>query len=131
MASRHYLAMMDTQTIEVFRQQVLGNNDCFDDEFYEALGIELDIDGDFGKTEVNIEQFAKEWYKFLHRNENLLGFPKPFENDIEERPLHFFLLAESYELQMFTTMSKIANTLIDNSCLENPEDRYQFTLECY
>lgn len=140
MATRHYITMIDKMTNEkVLRRQLLGNNDFFDDELYEALGIELDTDGNFEETEVDIVQFTYEWHQFLHRHPETLGLPKiskrlkkVFPEDYFRKHLFYFYgTSDSYELQIFEVLKEIANILMNNGVLFSSDEKFLFTLECF
>ena len=140
MAARHYLTMIDKKTgDQPFREQLLKNNKYFDDEFYEALGIELDMDGHFEKTEVDLLQFASEWHQFLHRHPDLLGFPsveKDHKDNLSEEVynkwiFYLYAAADSYELQIYKFLEEIALILVRNGAYADPDDRFLFTLECF
>ena len=43
MSTRHYIQVYQNSPLkEMYTEQILGNNDFFDDDFYYNLGIKLD-----------------------------------------------------------------------------------------
>ena len=141
MSMRHYLTITNKSTGEqVFSEQILGNNDYFDDKFYEALGIELDEDYAFDETEIDIVDFIYEWSNFLHRHPKMRGLPKlRTEEEYQSRDafkeylFYSYSTAESYELQIYRVSQTIANILMDSDigALNHPDKDFLFTLECF
>lgn len=137
MAIRHYLNMTDkTSGKSVFSTQILDNNGYFDDEFYKKFNIKLDENYSFDETEVDLFDLTYEWHNFLQRHPNMLGlqvvndnyrFNKDFKKDL----FFFYATADSYELQLFRTMEKIATILMDNGVIVFPYEKFTFTLECF
>lgn len=141
MSMRHYLTITNKSTgKQVFSEQILGNNDYFDNKFYEALGIELDEDCAFDETEIDIVDFIYEWSNFLHRHIKMLGLPK-LRTEEEYQPrdafkgylFYSYSTAESYELQIYRVSQTIANILMDSDigALNHPDKDFLFTLECF
>lgn len=140
MANRHYLKMINNSTKEqVLRRQILGNNDYFDEKFYNAFGIELNEDYAFDVTEVSILDLIYQWHNFLQRHLNMLGLPVPntkenlelYNGNFKEYLFYFYATADSYELQLYRIIGEIANILMDNCALIHPEKQFIFTLECF
>ena len=134
MSNRHYFRLTNKDTKEYKEWQILGNNDYFDDTFYENLSIEVDEDGAIEETAVDLTQFAVEWHNFLHRNPKMLGLPKltTINTDITgEHLLYFYGGSESYELQIFRVIREITDQLMETNSMLEPNKGYIFTIECY
>lgn len=71
MSDRHYLIITEAKTNEeVFRKQIIGNNDFFDEQFYKSLDIDIQDffeEGCFYK-EVDVITFFIEWLKWIERS---------------------------------------------------------------
>ena len=133
MSNRHCFRLTNKDTGECKEWQILGNNDYFDDAFYENLNIEVDEDGVIEETVVDLTQFAVEWHNFLHRHSKILGLPQVVDN-VEitgEYLLYFYGGSESYELQIFRVIREITDHLMETNSMLNPDKDYIFIIECY
>lgn len=72
MATRHYFIFKKNNRI-ILKKQILGDNDFFDDEFYNKINVKFE-DEYVPCQEIKIEDFFVEWVRFLERN--------PFKNGI-------------------------------------------------
>lgn len=101
--------------------QILGNNDYFDDEFYDHMGIDMDEDCCF---EVEIKDFAfltLKWHNYLDRHPEKRGLPNInkenidcLKNDIEQQKEFVYLhyaTALTYELQIYEVAKEISQFL--------------------
>ena len=59
MATRHYFILKKHNKI-ILKEQILGNNDFFDDEFYNKINVKFEK-GDVPYQEIQIEDFFVEW----------------------------------------------------------------------
>lgn len=134
MSNRHYFRLTNKDTKDYKEWQILGNNDYFDDAFYENLSIEIDEDGTIEATEVDLMGFILEWHNFLYRNPKMLGLPQVtgINTDITgEHLLYFYATTESYQLQIFRVIREITDYLMETNSMLSPDKDYIFTIECY
>lgn len=138
MSNRHYLMIEDKKSQRgVCRCQVLGNNDYFDEEFYQNLNITVDDNGTIVPTKVNYIDLLYEWDRWLDRHPEKRGIPQISEaikecEDIDIVKENIFLhyaSSESYEQQLF----EISRQLFPFFCnwRGDIKSRYEMTLECY
>ena len=66
MATRHYFILKKNNKV-ILKEQIMGNNDFFDDEFYTKINIKFE-DNYVPYQEIKIEDFFVEWVRFLERN---------------------------------------------------------------
>lgn len=130
MAIRHYLNMIDKTSGKcIFSTQILDNNGYFDDEFYKVFNIKLDENYSFNETEVDLFDLTYEWHNFLQRHPKMLGLPvisKDYKSceDFRGNLFFFYATADSFELQLFRTMERIANILMDNGVITCPDEQF-------
>lgn len=113
MSTRHYIEIYKNDEL-VLSEQVLGNNDFFDKEFYDNLNIEIEDDY-FNQVEIKFTDFLKEWYEYLERHPEMKGIPKIPEqvkerfddSDYKEYLYIHYLTTESYEMQIFRVVASI------------------------
>ena len=122
MSQRHYIEVVDKKDNSIaLSLQILGNNDYFDDEFYNHMGIDMDEDCCF---EVEIKDFAfliLKWHNYLDRHPENRGLPninketvEYLKNDIEHQKEFVYLqyaTALSYELQIYEVAKKVSQFL--------------------
>ena len=137
MSNRHYLMIRAKDIKEVMWQcQVLGNNDYFDEEFYQNLNIDVDDNGFIASTKVNYIDFLYEWDRWLDRHPEKRGVPQIPKHrkeceDIDLVKENIFLhyaSSEFYERQLF----EISRSLFPLFCNWSGDikSRYEMTLEC-
>lgn len=144
---RHYFQIREKDNPQkiIFERQLLGNNDWFDDKFYNNLNIKIDDAKDgFLPTSIPLLRFFSEWHDFLNRHSEMRGLPQfnnPFMTNLKELNYNeyleqlylFYVGSESYEQQMFNTAKEISSIIgnvwlnIENEIAKN----YVFTLTCY
>lgn len=77
MSIRHYLIIKNKDLDEIVdNHQILGNNDYFDEEFYQNLNINIDEDCMVEQVKINYTDFLYEWNRWLDRNPEKRGLPK-------------------------------------------------------
>lgn len=137
MSNRHYLMIEDKKCQRgVWRRQVLGNNDYFDEEFYQNLNITVDDNGAIAPTKVNYIDLLYEWDRWLDRHPEKRGVPQIPKHrkeceDIDIVKENIFLhyaSSESYEQQLF----EISRQLFPFFCNWRGDIKsgYKMTLEC-
>lgn len=78
MSIRHYI-VVEKDGKEVFSEQVIGNNDFFDEKFYEDLGIDMEDFNDFLKpTPIDMQKFFVCYKEWLDRNPEKKGLGASF-----------------------------------------------------
>lgn len=61
MSQRHYIYVMNKESKkELYCSQILGNNDFFDETFYENMNIKVEDDGWFDLTKITYRDFLYE-----------------------------------------------------------------------
>ena len=137
MSHRHYLKIEDSSCQRViWRCQVLGNNDYFDEEFYRNLNIIVYSDGDIAPTKVDYVDFLYEWDRWLDRHPEKKGFPqipkhmKECEdiNLVKENTFLHYASSESYEQQLFDTSRKLFRILYNWK--GEIREKFDVVLEC-
>lgn len=134
MSTRHYVEIYKDDVL-VLSEQVLGNNDFFDKEFYDNLNIKIE-DGYFDQVEIEFTDFLKEWYEYLERHPEMKGIPKipeqvkeRFDNaEYKEYLYVHYLTAESYEMQVFRVVAAMSEYSNYRGELDK---RYVAMLSCY
>lgn len=97
-----------------YTEQILGNNDFFDDDFYYNLGINLDEVCYFDFEIKNFAEFMLEWHNYFERHPEKKGLPdlsehivERFANKSSDQWKAFvyahYASAESYEMQLYNT----------------------------
>ena len=134
MSQRHYIEIYENDVL-IFSEQILGNNDFFDEEFYNNLNIKIEDDY-FDPVEIEFTNFLKEWHEYLERHPEMKGIPKISEqtkerfddaNYKEYLYLHY-LTTESYEMQVFSVVKSISKYANYRGKLDK---RYTIKLSCY
>lgn len=138
MSIRHYLIIRNKDLDEIVENyQILGNNDYFDEEFYQNLNINIDEDCMVEQVKINYTDFLYEWNRWLDRNPEKRGFPKIPESvknqeDIkthkECKYIHS-LTCQSYEQQLFEVTRSLYPQYIDWS--GNIRDGWELIFECF
>lgn len=119
MSQRHYIEVLDADDNNtVFSAQILGNNDYFDEEFYDHMGIVMDEGCCF---DIEIKDFAGlllEWHKYLERHPEMKGLPNSptsviatLKDDTEllkEYVYLHYVSSNSYEMQLFEVTKKLS-----------------------
>lgn len=134
MSTRHYVEIYKDDEL-VLSEQVLGNNDFFDKEFYDNLNIKIE-DGYFDQVEIEFTDFLKEWHEYLERHPEMKGIPKIPEQvkerlndtDYKEYLYIHYLTTESYEMQVFRIVTLISKYMNYRGELYKG---YTATLRCY
>lgn len=138
MSIRHYLIIRNKDLDEIVENyQILGNNDYFDEEFYQNLNINIDEDCMVEQVKINYTDFLYEWNRWLDRNPEKRGFPKIPESvknqeDIKihkERICLHYLTCQSYEQQLFEVTRGLYPQYIDLK--GNINDGWELILECF
>ena len=134
----HYLIIKNKNLDEIVENyQILGNNDYFDEEFYQNLNINIDEDCMVEQVKINYTDFLYEWNRWLDRNPEKRGLPKIPESvknqeDIKTHKeciyLHY-LTCQSYEQQLFEVTRSLYPQYIDWS--ENIRDGWELIFECF
>lgn len=79
MSQRHWLKVKKGDT-PVYSRQILGNNIFADEEFYKNLNLDIDWDdGRLEETEVQLEKFMLEWWKYIVRTFDLESIGKDYK----------------------------------------------------
>lgn len=134
MSTRHYIEVYKNDE-SMFSEQILGNNDFFDKEFYDSLNIEIEDDY-FDQVEIEFTDFLKEWHEYLERHPEMKGIPKIPEQvkerlndtDYKEYLYIHYLTTESYEMQVFKIVALISKYMNYRGELY---EGYIATLCCY
>lgn len=138
MSIRHYLIIKNKDLDEIVENyQILGNNDYFDEEFYQNLNINIDEDCMVEQVKINYTDFLYEWNRWLDRNPEKKGLPKIPESvknqeDIKthkERICLHYLTCQSYEQQLFEVTRSLYPQYIDWS--GNIRDGWELILDCF
>lgn len=122
MSQRHYIEVVDKKDSSIaLSLQILGNNDYFDDEFYDHMGIVMDEDCCF---DVELKDFAfltLKWHNYLDRHPEKRGLPNInketidcIKSDIEQQKEFVYLhyaTALTYELQIYEVAKEISQFL--------------------
>lgn len=134
MSQRHYIKIYKNNVL-IFSEQILGNNDFFDEEFYNNLNIKIEDDY-FDLVEIEFANFLKEWHEYLERHPEMKGIPKIPEqvkerfDDAEYKEYLYihYLTAESYEMQVFRVVAAMSEYCNYRGELDK---RYVVMLGCY
>ena len=137
MSNRHYLRLEDKDTKSIIREcQILGNNDYFDEEFYQNLNIVVD-DGMIAPVKINYVDFLYEWDRWLNKDPEKKGLPEMPKyvrknKNIKILKWNVFMhysIRQSYEQQLYEVTRGLYPKYIDGN--GNTKDRYEMILECY
>lgn len=123
MSTRHYFSIKKGNET-VFEEQILGNHDFFDDEFYKNANIKFDEELEcVGLQEINLADFFVEWINFLERNPlmNGVSIPKPVKCRDKFLQYQNLIDANYYCLQPFMLLRDIKEYIyqIDESLFDN------------
>lgn len=118
MATRHYFILKKHNKI-ILKEQILGNNDFFDDEFYNKINVKFE-DGDVTRQEIQIEDFFVEWIKFLERNplKNGISLSKNMINRDNLANYRALINANFYCIQPILLMRKLKKYTFDIDDIE-------------
>lgn len=128
MSNRHYLKIINKKDGRVvYVEQILGNNDYFDDEVYERLGLALNENGCSYDTEVDLVSLIFEWRKWLDRNERITGTSIPkyiferFDDELEQKREVYFdtYLGFYFSLQPFMLLHNLRPYLENRVCKDD------------
>lgn len=138
MSNRYYLIIKEKNSNKILKtHQILGNNDYFDEEFYQNLKIDVDEYGAIEPIKINYIDFLYEWDRWLNRNPEKKWLPKIPERlkkqedmkIIKEGIFLHYLTCQSYEQQLFEVTKMLYPKYINwNGDLKK---RYEILLECY
>ena len=137
MSNRHYLRLEDKNTKKTIREcQILGNNDYFDEEFYQNLNIVVD-DGMIAPVKINYADFLYEWDRWLNKYPEKKGLPEMPKyvrenkniNTLKKNIFLHYSIRQSYEQQLYEVTRGLYPKYIDGN--GNTKDRYEMILECY
>ena len=140
MLQRHYIEIYKkSPRTKIYTVQILGNNDYFDEEFYNNLGIKLDEDYCFDFEIKDFAKFVLEWHDYFERHPEKKGLPDLSKHTIErfaDKSLDqwkaivyaHYAGAESYEMQMYNTARDVYKYLdFDGNVLND----YSIILTCF
>jgi len=107
MATRHYFILKKNNKV-IFKEQILGNNDFFDDEFYNKINVKFE-DNCVPYQEIKIEDFFVEWVRFLKRNplKNGISLSKNMINRDNLTNYRALIDANFYCIQPISLMRKL------------------------
>lgn len=122
MSQKHYIEVISKKENRItLSLQILGNNDYFDEEFYDHMGIVMDEDCCF---DVEFKDFAfllLKWHNYLDRHPEKRGLPNInketidcIKNDIKQQKEFVYLhyaTALTYELQIYEVAKEISQFL--------------------
>ena len=137
MSNRHYLRLEDKNTKKIIREcQILGNNDYFDEEFYQNLNIVVD-DGMIAPVKINYVDFLYEWDRWLNKYPEKKGMPEIPKyvrenkniNTLKKNVFLHYSISQSYEQQLYEATRGLYPKYVD--CRGNVNDGYEIVLECY
>lgn len=137
MSNRHYLRLENKYTKSIIREcQILGNNDYFDEEFYQNLNIVVD-DGMIAPVKINYVDFLYEWDRWLNKDQEKKGLPEMPKyvrenkniNTLKKNVFLHYSISQSYEQQLYEATRGLYPKYVD--CRGNIKDRYEMILECY
>lgn len=113
MSTRHYFILKKDNRV-ILKKQVLGNNDFFDDEFYNKINVKFE-DRDVPCQEIQIEDFFVEWVRFLERNplKNGISLSKNMINRDNLANYRALMDANFYCIQPILLMRKIKKYTFD------------------
>lgn len=138
MSNRHYLRLENKNTKKIIREcQILGNNDYFDEEFYQNLNIVVDADGAIAPVKVDYVDFLYEWDRWLNKYPEKKGLPEMPEYARENKNIKIlkdnvflhYSIRQSYEQQLYEVTRGLYPKYID--WRGNIKDGYEMILECY
>lgn len=140
MSTRHYFILKKDNRV-IFKKQVLGNNDFFDDEFYNKINVKFE-DRDVPCQEIQIEDFFVEWVRFLERNplKNGISLSKNMINRDNLANYRALIDANFYCIQPILLMRKIKKYTFDINDIKLDEynikygklkDDYKAYIEAY
>lgn len=119
MSTRHILQIKNGDKV-VLSEQIIGNNDFFDEEFYENMRLNLDDYGELEETEISIEKLFSNWYKWLIRHPEktkLPDFSGILNNDaIKDKDLYLYqgmMYPNIYVVEPFLLIQKMRPFLIN------------------
>lgn len=133
MSIRHYVIVKDGDK-ELFREQILGNNQFADDSFYKALGLEFDGEC-LREHEIDYSSFLSEYWKYTARTvdreklkeeiENLLGLVDDGEM------LGELIYVKNHMLLSYFALVNRLTRFSDRYNIEKLDDRYKLYIEAY
>ncbi len=138
MSNRHYLRLENKNTKKIIREcQILGNNDYFDEEFYQNLNIIVDDDGVIAPVKVDYVDFLYEWDRWLNKYPEKKGLPEipkyVRENknikSLKDNVFMHYSIRQSYEQQLYEVTRGLYPKYVD--WRGNIKDGYEMVLECY
>lgn len=129
MSTRHYFTIKKEDK-EVFSSQILGNNDYFDEEFYDSIGVEFDECCELEKQEISILKLMVAWHKWFTRHPEKLGVGLKDKPDLTEKQIFYdYLCGLYYQLEPYFLMRDINIYLKMGT--EELKEEYKAYLEIY
>lgn len=105
MSIKHYFTI-EKEGKEIFSSQILGNNDYFDEEFYEEIGVKLDEGCALDKQEVSILKLITSWHRWFGRHPEKLGVG--LKGDKSDKQIYYdYYYGQYYQLQPYFLMRDI------------------------
>lgn len=132
MSIRHWITIRKgNETLKDI--QILGNNDYFDEEFYENMGLQVTEDGEVKETEIKLSDLMVEWHEWLNRHPEKKGVGRDISKGryyTKEVYLEY-LIGNYCQLQPYRFMDLLSRHNYLDDAKGEVKERYQITIEVY
>lgn len=134
MSDRHYLIITEVKTNkEVFRKQIIDNNEFFDEQFYKILNIDIQEFFEEGCVyeEVDIITFFIEWLKWIERNKFTIPPFSKFYRGVDDKGDVFraMYFSNFYVTEPYMVLREIGDYLNLTLKKEGLKEGYEMYLE--
>lgn len=112
MSTRHWITLKQND-IRLKDIQILGNNDYFDEEFYNNMGLQLTEDCTIEETEIKLSKLMVEWHEWLNRHPEKKGVGREIskDGDYTQKVYLEYRTGDYYQLQPYRFMDSLTGYL--------------------
>lgn len=129
MSIRHYAIVKDRDK-EVFRGQILGNNQFADDSFYKALGLKFDEER-LREAEVDYKTFLKEYWKYVEKRKLREEIENLLELVDDDEMFGKLIYAKNHIVLSYFALVNQLTRFSDRYNIEKLDERYKLYIEAH
>lgn len=132
MSIRHWITVKKGD--EVMKDiQIIGNNDYFDEEFYENMGLQVTEDGEVEETEIKLSDLLVEWHEWLNRHPEKKGIGRDISKGLYYAKLVYleYVIGNYYQLEPYKFMDLLSRHNYLDDAKGEIKEGYKLTIEVY
>lgn len=132
MSTRHWITVKKgNETMKDI--QIIGNNDYFDDEFYENMGLQFTEDGEIEETEIKLSDLLVEWHEWLNRHPEKKGVGRDISKGLYYAKQVYleYVIGNYYQLEPYKFMDLLSRHNYLDDAKGEIKEGYKLTIEVY